>query len=368
MPGIEAFCARQALNSPFTTAMMTCLPRTFLAALLCAVAVPHVLLSQTESDSLTVVRIVNIHSKVAALQVASSYRNDTIVRTLGFPSVSQRLAYSGTLTDTLAFIATEPDRRLLARQALNIVPGRYYSVLVLPIGSQALIQPYYRDNRIDVPQENAYVQFLHGAADVPALDISLTDEKGKTTEFTIPGFGTLTAYDTTIAPGAFDITIKTLSDQRVIFEGKGLLKAGAFQTLVLSGLESADNIALGIFDQDDTAQQDPIRPVEKTSMSLASGDSMPDEDRGVTVSVSPNPARDGSRLLLSMKQSGTVSIGLYDLCGVEVKAMFRGLAPAGETTLGLHDLSGLTEGLYVLKVASAEGQTLAAEKVCIAGH
>lgn len=348
--------------------MTTYLPRIFLAALLCAVTAPHVLLSQNGNDSLAVVRIVNVHSKVTALQVARSYRNDTIVRNLGFPSVSQRIAYNGTVIDTLAFVSTEPDRRLLARQAVTILPGRYYSVLVLPIGSQALIQPYYRDNRIDVPQEKTYVQFLHGAADVPALDISLTDEKGKTTEFTIPGFGTLTAYDTTIAPGAFGITIKALSDQRMIFEGKGVLHSGTFQTLVLSGLESADNIALGIFDQDDTAQQDPIRPVEKTIMSVADREMVSGKNRAVTVSVSPNPIHDGSRLLLSMKQASAVSIGLYDLCGVEVKAVFRGLAPAGETVLGLHSLSGLTEGLYILTVSSTEGQTLAIEKVLIAGH
>lgn len=342
------------------------LPCTFLAALLCAVTAPHALLSQTGNDSLAVMRIVNLHSKVTALQIASSHGNDTIVRNLGFPSVSQRIEYSGTVTDTLAFVATEPERRLLGRQALTFVPGRYYSVLVLPIGSQALIQSYYRDNRIQVPQEKTYVQFLHGAADVPALSVNLTDGKGKATAFTIAGFGTLTAYDTTIAPGEFNITIKALSDERMVFEGKGILHAGAFQTLVLSGLENSGTLALGIFDQDDTAQQDPIRAVERTSMSVASGESVAGKEGGVTVSVSPNPVSTGGTISLSMRETGTVFIELYDLCGERVRTVFHGSLPAGESCVDMVSLSGLAGGLYVLKVSSIEGRTLGVVRVLLA--
>ena len=340
------------------------LPCTFLAALLCAVTAPHALLSQTGNDSLAVMRIVNLHSKVTALQIASSHGNDTIVRNLGFPSVSQRIAYSGTVTDTLAFVATAPERRILGRQALTFVPGRYYSVLVLPIGSQALIQSYYRDNRIEVPQEKTYVQFLHGAADVPALSVNLTDGKGKATAFTIAGFGTLTAYDTTIAPGEFEITIKALSDERVIFEGKGVLQLGAFQTLVLSGLENSGTLALGIFDQDDTAQQDPVRAVEETSMSVLSGEGLGRE--GATVSVSPNPASEVGTLSLSMRKPESVFIELYDLRGKRVRTLFYGSLPAGESCVDMGSLSGLAGGLYILKVSSIEGRTLGVVRVLLA--
>lgn len=342
------------------------LPYPFCILLLCAIAAPLRLWSQTDGDSATVVRIVNVHSKVTALHVASTHSNDTIVRNLGFPAVSQEITYQGTLTDTLAFVATAPEGRVLGRQALNIVPGRYYAVLVLPIGGQALIQPYYRDSRITVPPEKSYVQFLHGAADVPALLVSLTDAKGKTTDFTIPGFGTLTAYDSTIAPGAFTITIKALADQRMIYEGRGDFHAGAFQTLVLSGLESTNNVALGIFDQDNAQRQDPVRSVEKTSTAVAF--ELPSSATALqaALSLAPQPLHAGGSLSLSMPAAGTVSVDMYDLSGKHIATLCHAALPQGTTRRTVNLPSGLAEGIYMLTLSAPENKTLATQKVWVA--
>jgi hypothetical protein len=67
-------------------------------------------------------------------------------------------------------------------------------------------------------------------------------------------------------------------------------------------------------------------------------------------SVVPNPVRQTSTLRFTAQESGSVTVGLYDVLGRQVKTLHKGRVSAGQSQKVSVNASSLTSGVYFLRV------------------
>ena len=66
--------------------------------------------------------------------------------------------------------------------------------------------------------------------------------------------------------------------------------------------------------------------------------------------VAPNPVRETGTLRFTIRESGDVSVALYDVLGREVKTLHRGRVSGGQAQQVPLDASALSSGLYFLRI------------------
>ena len=66
--------------------------------------------------------------------------------------------------------------------------------------------------------------------------------------------------------------------------------------------------------------------------------------------VAPNPVRETGTLRFTVRESGDVSVALYDVLGREVKTLHRGRVSGGQAQQVPLDASALSSGLYFLRI------------------
>jgi hypothetical protein len=84
----------------------------------------------------------------------------------------------------------------------------------------------------------------------------------------------------------------------------------------------------------------------------------PVEGTDLSLTATPNPARDAIRLRLALPEAGAVRVEAYDVTGRRVHAADLGARPAGASTATV-DVSRWAPGLYVVRVTTGYGQAAA---------
>ena len=224
---------------------------------------------------------------------------------------------------------------------LEFVPGSATTVAALGLLGNGSFGPVVlQDERTGSPSQ-AWVRFIHGAGDAPAVDITLTDG---TVLFGGVAFGQAAEF-LPVAPGSYGLQVRLAGTDTVVLAFSPVeLPAGAVLSVFATGSLAAGTLgALAAVDAPGDGS---------TTLWLENATSLDEPRRPQGLSLlgaHPNPFNPATTAVFQLDQPRPVRLTVHNALGQTVAVLQDGVLPAGQHRR-VWTAAGQASGLYFLQL------------------
>ncbi len=202
--------------------------------------------------------------------------------------------------------------------------------------------PIVLEDSRDANHDEAWVRFIHTAADAPAVDITLDDG---TVLFGDIAFNESASW-LPVAPGSVGLQVRLAGTETVVLDFQAIELGGMSNYSVFATGTLADG-SLGAWATVDAPGDGSAAIQLEQENSIDDSDLLP-ADFGL-LGVHPNPFNPAAQIEFELSASGLTNLAVYNLAGQQVASLINEEMPAGRHS-AVWNAAALPSGLYLARL------------------
>ena len=272
-----------------------------------------------------------------------------VLEDVGYPAFSPYLDIMSGMHEVQVFVSGTTSNPVIDAD-LNFEDGSATTVAATGLLGDGSFGPIVLEDSRDSNHEEAWVRFVHTAADAPAVDITLNDGSVL--------FGDIAFNESAdwlpVAGGSYGLQVRLAGTSTVVLDFNAIELMGMYNYSVFATGTLADG-SLGAYATVDAPGDGSQMLMLELNTSVENEARLPGQFE--LLPAYPNPFNPSTQLSFELREAAPVRLAIYNLGGQLVSELVNGVLPGGRHTAQWNAVQA-SSGVYLALLESAQNKSV----------